>query len=570
MKTRFSVVFLLVFMVTGSYAFAQEQEPQPLPPEYAAQIPQEIKDQIEMLTGQAVVLMAKALGVTELRGKDVDPNQGPPGSGGPPKLRDVGIGITSAHENEPSVAANPTDKKFMVAASHKFPAPGGVRCVVFTSDDRGETWSSGFLLPQLPGGQCSDPVVTYAPNGSRVYVAYMDIKFTFNPAPPVTFTIDFDIVESFSNDNGATWTGPIIALDGALTTITFSPFSITPGFIYDKPWIDTHRFEESESNFVYVTATRFDEGAPFNCRIAFTRSATKGTSGSWSSPTLLESSSGGCGAPGSFVVQGSRPAGGSDGNVLVAWYNSGTDGFLNGAFRIRARRSPNRGGSFDPVVTASTDSFELGFFLGPNELYEKWWPGMMPALAIDPKGGAHILYTHSPVNQNTPAGFTSAEQGDIRYVTSENPPYTAWSPPVTVNDDGLGRAQGFPALRIDEGGNLHAVWYDSRLSPSFPTNTFAQCISSFPSGSLCKSPNLFYDIFYSRNTSGRATGWFRNFRVSDTSSIADFIFLGDYNDLAWNDTVIFAIWTDRRHHTSIFQFEDNVFGSEIIRGGGTP
>jgi hypothetical protein len=33
---------------------------------------------------------------------------------------------------------------------------------------------------------------------------------------------------------------------------------------------------------------------------------------------------------------------------------------------------------------------------------------------------------------------------------------------------------------------------------------------------------------------------------------------------------VFAIFTDRRHRTSIFDFEDNVFGSQIIPGGGAP
>jgi hypothetical protein len=75
------------------------------------------------------------------------------------------------------------------------------------------------------------------------------------------------------------------------------------------------------------------------------------------------------------------------------------------------------------------------------------------------------------------------------------------------------------------------------------------------------SPNLFYDIFYSRKTPG-ASGWRPNSRVTEASSINDFIFIGDYNDLAISNEV-FAIFTDRRHRASIFEFEDNVFGSQI-------
>jgi hypothetical protein len=80
---------------------------------------------------------------------------------------------------------------------------------------------------------------------------------------------------------------------------------------------------------------------------------------------------------------------------------------------------------------------------------------------------------------------------------------------------------------------------------------------------------LFFDIFYSRRVSGRG-GWFSNFRVSEELSIQDFNFAGDYIDLAANDTLLFGIWTDRRHRTSVFDFEDNVFGSRIIAGGASP
>ena len=56
--------------------------------------------------------------------------------------------------------------------------------------------------------------------------------------------------------------------------------------------------------------------------------------------------------------------------------------------------------------------------------------------------------------------------------------------------------------------------------------------------------------------------------MSDSSSISDFIFLGDYNDLTSVHSFLFGIWTDRRHQSDIFAFEDNVFGSGIRAGSG--
>jgi hypothetical protein len=173
---------------------------------------------------------------------------------------------------------------------------------------------------------------------------------------------------------------------------------------------------------------------------------------------------------------------------------------------------------------------------------------MFPDVEIDPEGRAHIAYTHDPVN-----GSLTPEDGNIRYISSTGTPYSMWSSPVTVNDDGLVRAQGYAAIETqgERRININAIWEDHRLSPEVPT--------LFPNSS-----NLYYDIFYSSMELGDSSGWSGNIRASDASSISDFSFIGDYNDLAANNRRIFGIWTDRRHQTSIIAYEDNVFGSRIL------
>jgi len=480
-----------------------------------------LQAKLQYLSGMPMLIAADQLGVEEIQGKSLSsPGGSPPGNAKAKKLTDVGIGTDSiAHENEPSVDANPKDKKKLVAGSHSI-TPGGVDCVAYTSSDGGNTWSAPFVMPQLtPASGCSDPVIAYNADGSRVYYAYMDIK-----------GIDFDIVVNYSNDDGATWLAvPIIALDAL------------PGFLYDKPWVGTPL---DETNYVYVTATQFSTiGGADN--IAFTRSSDSGAT--YSVPSLLDS------AAFPVVVQGSRPAGGKDGEVLVAWYNSTADGWLTGGFEIRTRRSGDNGATFDPINVAATDTAELPFWLGPSIFYHRWWGGMFPDVELTPGGSAHIVYTHDPV-----AGSANEEDGDIRYVSSSGSPYTSWSAPVTVNDDGLVRAQGYAALDVQHGGQastLNAMWEDHRLSPTVPI--------AFPNSS-----NLYYDQFYSRKVPG-APGWMENLRVSDVSSISDFIFIGDYVDLT-SSNKLFGIWTDRRDKASIFDLEDDVYGSEIIPGGGTP
>jgi hypothetical protein len=40
--------------------------------------------------------------------------------------------------------------------------------------------------------------------------------------------------------------------------------------------------------------------------------------------------------------------------------------------------------------------------------------------------------------------------------------------------------------------------------------------------------------------------------------------------LAQDETAPFAVWTDRRNRISIFESDNDVFGSRVIAGGGTP
>jgi len=511
------------------------------------QFPAQMKEQLRYLSTQPMLLRAATMGITVIEGKDV--NSARPARNRRGRGHDVPIGVNPAiHENEPTVAANPVDRDKLVAGSHYISEVGNT-CVAYTSVDGGVSWTSPIAMPQLTNlSFCSDPVLAYAPDGNRVYYAYMDIKSTVEETPTtITFTDDWDIVVSYSEDNGITWTGPVLALDGDPSSLTFDIetgelLELEPGFQYDKPWISTP-LDSAQKDWVYLTTTRFDTSDTFDCHITFTRSGDKTVT--WDAPVLLESSSA-CDP----VIQGSRPAGGKGGNVLVAWYNSGPDGWLNGGFQIHTRRSANNGATWNSMVTAATDSFEAPFWLGPENFYHRWWGVMFPDVEIDGGGAAHIAYTRDPAENPVPGFSDTPEDGDIRYITSSAQPYNHWSAPITINDDGTVRAQGWATLETQTKNRLTTVfliWEDHRLSPEMPT--------LFP-----RSPNMFYDIFGAKKGFGNSS-WFPNQRVSDLTSIVDFVFIGDYFDLAVNDQYVFGIWTDRRDKTDIFDFEDDVFGS---------
>jgi hypothetical protein len=541
--------------------------------------PRELKEQLALLSAGGQDALASALGITEIEGKPINASPGGPGRANAKKLTDVPVGDrTDRDENEPTAAANPVDKKHLIAGNHFFPQGAGNRCVAYTSADGGETWSSAILLPHLTAtSTCSDPVIAYAPDGSRAYYSYMDIKTVLNTTNfPAFFTqtIDWDIVVSYSDDNGAGWSPPAIALNGDPYVITFTPCpsppfppgsycgQVTdPGFAFDKNWVGTH-IDQEGSAWVYVSATRFD--TPGFSHIASATSADKALT--WGPPVIHDS-----GGP-NVLVQGSRPKGGLGGEVLIAWYHSASDGIRNGNFQIKVRRSADHGVTWDSRVVAASDSSELPFWLGPFTFYKRWWGAMFPDIEIDERGEAHIVYTHDPSPNGAcppiaPAQCsTDTEDGDIRYVTSSGAPYAAWTGPETVSDDATGRTQGYAALAAEAGGQLHVIWEDTRRGPDVPISDPVDCFTA-PAGP-CNSPNMLYDVFYSRKTPG-TSGWFTNIRVNDTPSLQDFIFTGDYTDLAVNESVLFGIWSDRRHSTSIFSGSDNTFGSRIIAGGAS-
>jgi len=98
------------------------------------------------------------------------------------------------------------------------------------------------------------------------------------------------------------------------------------------------------------------------------------------------------------VVQGSRPVSGVGPGVLVAWYNSGIDGWLTGNFEIHTAYSPNNGTTFHRVVVAVRDEYELSHWLGPNGSFHQWWTGMLPSIAIDGNNKLHVAYTSPPIS----------------------------------------------------------------------------------------------------------------------------------------------------------------------------
>lgn len=506
----------------------------------------EIEDTISKMSIRPMLLLAKANNIPVIRGKNINLNNKPDFSNINSILMvDVPVGADpNAHENEPSIAAKPNRANILVAASHSLPDPV---CKAFRSNNGGSSWSSVNLPLLNPTDFCSDPVVRWAPDGSKVYAIYMSIRSDFSTD---------DIVVSKSFDNGATWSRVIVAIPGY------------PNIIFpDKPWGDVHTSFNSgfSNNKLYVTSTRFTTVGE---DIAFA-SSTNGANSF--SPVKILASSSGLFAP---VLQGSRPIGGkptnkTNGDILVCWYNSDRDGFIYGSFSIKCKSSSNYGKNFGSEITAMDTStfsnFEIPYYLGPNSQFHRWWGGMFPSLTITADGNAHMVFAAAPVDNNIDTN--TGENGDIYYI-QKSPPYDigSWATPFRLNNDSSDRAQGYGTITgkqtSSSGPILVASWEDHRNSPFDPIPGI-EC--GFNGTGNDSGVNCIYDIFYTKSSTGWGTS---NEKLNTIPSVSDYSFIGDYIDSTSNNVLSDArshvIWTDRRTKTSIFDFEDNTFTDSVI------
>jgi hypothetical protein len=460
-------------------------------------------------------------------------------------------------QSAPSIAASPRRSNSLVTAYSAigFPSPASSRCFARRSSDWGKTWSEAVRLPTLDeGSACTRVTLAYSRNGRRLYAAYTDDRTTSTlTGETLRVLTDTDIVVAFSENDGRTWSDPVVALDAAPQGyLAFCPggggcrfVESIPGTAYERPSIATPSGGYS-SGRVYVTGTRVAASALTGLpptAIAFSHSPDGGRS--WSEPEMLDE---GERAPRLVVPQGARVVGGPGREVFVAWYHSGSDAFKEGSFEIRLRRSTSAGEAWDEIITAARDADELTNLLGPSPIGKTWWTGMFPDMALERDGRVHVVYARDPE-----PGGTTAEQGDIRYVSSRGPAYDDWSLPVTVNDDGPGRAQAYASIAVRRWGSRSAVdvvWEDTRLAASDPVGP--------------PESNTLYDIFHARLPRGHDSSWSPNLRVSDRSSLQDAFTTGERNALAASPFgVVFAVWADRRNRTAFDQFNEELWGSLI-------
>jgi hypothetical protein len=542
---KVKITLALCMIILLSMAVMAKQDTSPIVGFLDGKTKAQISNVIEKMSFKPSLDFAKKFGITKIHGKDITKMTGK-STGSAKTYMDVGVGTDPTRfQDEPSVAYKPTSgAQTIIGASNDFGGTSTGACAAYRSSNAGQTWTKSFLPVLFSGDICSDPIIRWAPDGSKVYATYI----SYNPGAGTS-----NIVVTKSTNNGVSWSTPVIAIPGSTTRFT------------DKPWADVHTFVNSSNtqNRLYVTATLFDSDGSIH--IGFASSNNGGAS--FGTVKILADST--TGVP---VLQGSRPIGGKSisstaGDVLVCWYNSDADGFLTGSFSNRCRYSANYGSTFNSEITSFESStyglFEIPFFLGPNLEFHRWWGGMFPSMIITGDGAAHMVFTADPVDPN--ANPATSEDGDIFYFNSV-PPYTTWSPPTKLNDDFSFEAQGFPTITaklLPNGYSLVATWEDHRNSP-FVVPTGYNC------GSNGNALNCFYDTYSAQTNPSFSSS--PNTQINDVRSLSDFIFVGDYIDSSASranptSNIVQVMWTDRRTKTDILDDLSNIYTDKITVNG---
>src|SRR5712692_6406196 len=324
---------------------------------------------------------------------------------------------TTSPAAEEHIAVDPRNASNLLATISDFSQRGGFNTTKYAfslSSGASGSWTEAFV-PVDPSGALvtsdsqlwdanSDPVVAID-NVGNVYLAslYLDA---------LAITNGFYVGVGTLNSAGVSFT--------AFNPVATNP-DFFPSFTEDKPWIAVDHSVPGAAGNVYASWSRStDQGQTWSAPLRISLPVQDG------------------------AVQGSQVAAGPDGTVYVVYEVF----YVGGKRQHFVANSINGGLSFSVPVAITPLFSELSF----KSTYRK---NSFASLAVSPANGdVFVVYADQA------SSTTGAEVEFIQSIDGIN-----FSRPVVINDHSAGQ-QFFPAATVDNSGNLHVSWFDTRNSKS--------------------------------------------------------------------------------------------------------
>jgi hypothetical protein len=426
-------------------------------------------------------------------------------------------------QDEPGIALNLENPMNAVAAANDYTGDGF--WIGYTTNG-GQTWTSQWKDPKFSfdGSRCfaSDPGVAYS---LRDHAFYMSTLCYFSTTPASEIQVWKSV------DGGATWsasTKPSLvitnhAADGSTDSSVF----------YDKELIAVDNNQASPHfGRVYVTFTKFhmvgaaarSDFCPIQSAYTDDIPTADPSTSVWTVTPVVPDDPGGSGV-GASANQFSTPVVDDQGGLDIAFVSEDCNTALDRSLFFA--RSTDGGVSFGGVVRVDragewTDNPNRNDYLGGTASVRL--PGTI-SLAYDATRSRLIFMVQNAIN-------LSSSGTDISVQTSDDFGAT-WSHSSFVSlGDGGAPARGnqfFPAVGVDSTGTYSAIWQDTRNDPG----------------------NSLIETFQGTSADGGATWTNTLISTASFDPRQSFFtcgcFIGDYNQIAVSDHVIYPTWTDGRN-----------------------
>ena len=383
---------------------------------------------------------------------------------------------------EPSLAVNPKNKKYIVAAwqQDRFDNGGALETGIAWSEDCGKTWNRTIIPYQNCNGgitgRSSDPWLSYSADGSRVYLCSLN----FNIATDSNTQNQEGVTVSYSKNNGKTWSNPHFIASSPNTRESSFP-------IIDKNSITTDPLIAKNA---YATWDTFLNPDSFHSDTWFTRTTTGGKS--WEKSRLIYNP---------FLDPGLKSNGIENdcqtiNNIIVVLPNGNLLCFMT---RIYAKpgatdeqfttdsfpykytifdsaciRSTDHGITWDSTATQiavfdGIDFYTCGYEIKDGQIIKgigercRTACPLIFSVAVNPSNGnLYIAWEGSLFN--TPGN----QLPQIALATSRDGGFT-WSAPAKVSrtPSNAPNPQAFtPSVAVSESGEVGVLYHDFRNSPA--------------------------------------------------------------------------------------------------------